>query len=113
MTKTTARGERYALLYPGGGYFYTGHWFVGLFDAVFSITLIVLLASRVAELVAGIPGSLQRSLTIAALLLVEKLLTTVHAGRLVRRLNPDEPPEPSPTQRPRRIEPTIGPTIGL
>jgi hypothetical protein len=108
MTKTASKGERYALLFPGGGYFYVGHWIVGFFDAVFSIALIVLLASRIAELVAGIPGSLQRCLTLAVLLIAEKIVTTLHAGRLIRKLNPEDVPEPELPPRRARIEPTIG-----
>jgi hypothetical protein len=79
---------KYSILFPGGGYFYTRHPFLGIGDALFETFLIVVL-------VVGIGSGLSNPETpltpedwtafglLAVLLVVEKLITIYHAHHYV------------------------------
>lgn len=92
---------RLSLLYPGGGYFYAGHWFLGLGDALVEA---ILLGAVISSLVIGL-GFAQQQLEplepartmgdhltgagiIALLLILEKLFTIHHGRRFVREFIP-------------------------
>lgn len=93
---------RRSLLIPGGGYFYTGHWFLGLGDffveAYLLVVLIVVLGFAMGFIkdTSGNPG--EASLAggeawiaagfVAAILVVEKLLTIHHCRRFIREFIP-------------------------
>jgi hypothetical protein len=98
---------RRSLLIPGGGYFYTGHWFLGLGDFLAEAYLLILLIVFLAAALAPTPASPgQESLTsrevwiaagiIAAILSLEKWLTIHHCRRFIREFIPlghGEPPQ--------------------
>lgn len=71
-------------LIPGGGYFYTGHPFLGIADAFFEI---ILIAAIVAMLIPGptsSPGDYTAAIALGVLLLVEKLITVYHANHFIK-----------------------------
>lgn len=86
-----------SLVIPGGGYFYTGYWFLGVCD--FFVEAVLLLAVLFGALeLAGVspPPPDEQPITavglafIAGLLVVEKLLTVHHCRRFVRGFIPIE-----------------------
>lgn len=93
---------RRSWLIPGGGYFYTGNWFLGLGDFLVEAYLLVLMILS-ALFAAGIivdepanpneapftggPAWITAGL-LAAVLIVEKLLTVHHCRRFVRNFIP-------------------------
>ena len=83
---------RLSLLIPGGGYFYTGHWFLGILDFIVEgLLLVVFLDLLVSFLIA--PGDEHlwiTAITVGSLLAIEKALTVHHARRFVREFIPAE-----------------------
>ncbi len=103
LFKTNREMVRRSLLFPGGGYFYAGYWWLGIGDAlVESILLGVLVGSGL--IAAGLPeanlGVLERSTGpsealflagfLAVVLILEKLLTIHHGRRFLRDILPDD-----------------------
>lgn len=92
---------RRSLLIPGGGYFYVGHWFLGLADFIVEAYLVILVVIFV--LVAfGMPDSLFEpnelpattgvdlflAALVAVILALEKWLTIHHCRRFIREFIP-------------------------
>ena len=111
------------MLLPGGGYFYTGHPFIGIGDALGeSYLLILTLVSLVLALLGDGEAMLTFLLFLAALT-IEKLVTIYHSnsflaefiptdlkallsGRQVQTVQTELPPAPvtpEPSRRPEEI----------
>jgi hypothetical protein len=119
--KNRATALRYSVLLPGGGYFYTGHPYMGAADAVVeSYLLLVMLVTLGAGLL-GTPQALSNSLGVAVVLVLEKLLTIYHSngflaefipanlkavlsGRPVQEAPAELPPPPPIPERRQRVE---------
>lgn len=78
-----------SLLFPGGGYFYTGHTFLGIMDA---ITEGILLLVLIAHLVGAFddPESWGFVLLFAVLLAYEKWITIYHAKHYITEYIPKD-----------------------
>lgn len=83
---------RRALLIPGGGYFYTGHWFLAVADFIVeAYLLVVFLGLLFMVLTENNDASLWLLLAfIGFLLALEKLLSIHHCRRFVREFMPAE-----------------------
>jgi hypothetical protein len=93
---------RRSLLIPGGGYFYTGHWFLGfgdlLLEAYLLVLLVVVLGFALGFLEDTSANPAEPSLAggeawiavafVAVILVLEKLLTIHHCRRFVREFIP-------------------------
>jgi hypothetical protein len=97
LFKDKATAVRRSLLIPGGGYFYTGHTFLGVMDAFAEGILILLILLLLVEMSGGMdpaPGEPAASWGMVILLLlvlaVEKLWTIHHAHRFIRDYIPAE-----------------------
>jgi len=119
--KSRAKALTRSIVLPGGGYFYTGHPFLGACDALGEAYLVIL---NVVVLFAGLLGDAEALATLPvflALLVGEKVGTVYHAnsflkefipenlkallrGRPVQRVQPELPPIPAPPQPKRRPE---------
>lgn len=88
--KTRERAVRYSLIYPGGGYFYTGHPVLGVFDALTELFLLALLVAALLDLGAGPPERAGSVLFLAALLAIEKAVSVYHALHYVKGYLPAE-----------------------
>jgi len=106
---------------PGGGYFYTGHPFLGIGDALGESYLVIL---TLVVLFAGLLGDAEAMATfpiVLVILVLEKLLTVYHSnsflaefipadlkallsGRPVQRVQPELPPIPAPPEPEHRPE---------
>jgi hypothetical protein len=87
---------RRSLLIPGGGYFYVGHWFVGI--GYFIVEAILLFATILFPLLFALSSEEHRSphflvlivLFYGGILAIEKWLTVRHCRRLIRDFIPVE-----------------------
>jgi len=111
--KSRAKALTRSVLVPGGGYFYTGHPFLGAGDALGEAYLVIL---TLVVLLAGLAGDAEAMATFPFVLMVlvlEKLLTVYHSNsflaefipenlkamrssRPVQRVQPEQPPIPAP-----------------
>jgi hypothetical protein len=119
--KTRAKARTRSILLPGGGYFYTGHPFLGACDALGEAYLVIL---NVVVLCAGLLGDAEAMATLPvflALLVGEKVGTIHHSnsflkefipadlkallsGRQVQKVQMELPPIPAPSEPKRRPE---------
>jgi len=97
LFKDKSTALRRSLLIPGGGYFYTGHIFLGVMDAIAEGFLMLLILLLVLE-TAGVtptpadepPATWAAVIIVLVLLGVEKLFTIHHANRFIRDYIPVE-----------------------
>jgi len=88
--KSLDEGRRIALIYPGGGYFYTGHWFLGVGDALAELFLITLLIVSILGINEGVEGAMEVSILFAVLLVIEKAISLYHTNHFIREYIPKE-----------------------
>jgi len=79
--KSKSEALKYSIIYPGGGYFYTRHTFLGLGDALTESVLIILF-------IAGLIANKTREemfsiLFIGVILVIEKLVTIYDSNKFV------------------------------
>jgi len=86
--KTKKRALMLSLLVPGGGYFYTGHPVLGLFDALVEGGLLLLVVSGLVLAASGEPDIAPEIGLFGVLLVIEKLITIYHASHYVQELLP-------------------------
>jgi hypothetical protein len=85
--KNMEGAKKLSILYPGGGYFYTGHPILGIMDAITEGLLIIFL-------IVNIVGALERIelwgsvFFVAILLSIEKLISIYHAKHYVSEYIP-------------------------
>ncbi|OGW28404.1 MAG: hypothetical protein A2X56_00140 [Nitrospirae bacterium GWC2_57_13] len=82
-----------SIFLPGGGYFYTGHPFLGLGDAIGEIILLVVVAFSAYNVVFGTAdpvGDLMLLAIFGVLLVFEKIMTVYHAKHFVKEYIPVE-----------------------
>lgn len=96
--KSRKRALQLSIWLPGGGYFYTGHPFLGLADAVFEIFLLVTIVVSVIPNTNFPNGNLGAAAVLGLLLIFEKMITIYHANHFVKEyltadgdLTPDRP----------------------
>ena len=77
---------KYSILFPGGGYFYTGHPWLGIADAFAEVFLFLMMISGL-FLAFGPEGDPEVALILMAIfgvfLIIEKLVTIYHAQHFV------------------------------
>jgi hypothetical protein len=91
-----------SLIVPGGGYFYTRHWFLGVGDFLveaYLLIMVIILAASALGLIANPPGETGgepmkgaaawiAAAFVAAILAAEKWLTVHHCRRFIREFIP-------------------------
>lgn len=88
--KSKAEAKRISIIYPGGGYFYTGHPWLGIGDA---ITESILLLSVVLTLVDALQGgkdSFATFVSFSVILALEKAITVYHSNHFIKEYIPKE-----------------------
>jgi hypothetical protein len=86
--KDKARARKLSIIFPGGGYFYTGHRYFGIVDALVETYLLLLLLFSLIGAIAGAPGGFFVSFFFTAILTIEKSITIYHANRYVEEYIP-------------------------
>jgi hypothetical protein len=88
--KNERKARNLSILYPGGGYFYTNHPYLGIGDAIVETILIAMVLLSLANLLpdgdsdAALPGIVFFGL----ILIIEKLYTVFHAKHYVKEYIP-------------------------
>lgn len=88
--KNKEEAKKISIIYPGGGYFYTRHPFLGISDAIAETILIVLVISSLINAINGVEGSGVIFLTYAFILAAEKVITVYHSSHFVKEYIPVE-----------------------
>lgn len=88
--KNERKARFLSILFPGGGYFYTGHPFLGLGDAIIETVLIFLVAMALLNVAIGAETSvwIPQVVLFGIVLFLEKLYTIFHAKHYVKEYIP-------------------------
>jgi hypothetical protein len=98
--KSRARARNLSIWVPGGGYFFTGHPYLGIADAFIELLFLLVIVAALIPTDAMPNGDLVTAGVFAAFLLVEKLITVYHANHFVKEFLPvDRVPIPRSPQR--------------
>ncbi len=88
--KNKAEGRTISLIYPGGGYFYTRHPFLGVGDAITETLLLVLVIVSLLNVFKGAKGSAVGLFIFALALAIEKAITVYHSNHFIEEYIPDQ-----------------------
>jgi hypothetical protein len=91
--KSERKARALSIFLPGGGYFYTGHHFLGIGDAVVEGALLVVVITSLADILFGAVdplGKMKLLVIFGALLVYEKLISIYHARHYVKEYIPLE-----------------------
>ncbi len=88
--KSLKEGKKISWLYPGGGYFYTKHYILGVFDAIVEAYLILF---AVACLIIALTEEIELMVAfifILFALMIEKLISVYHAKSFIKEYIPKQ-----------------------
>jgi hypothetical protein len=88
--KDKDEGKKISLIYPGGGYFYTRHPFLGVSDAIVETILLVFVIVSLINVINGVEGSGADLCIFAIVLVFEKLITVYHSNHFIKEYIPKE-----------------------
>ena len=88
--KDKDEGKRISLIYPGGGYFYTRHPFLGVGDAIVETILLVLVIVSLIDAIKGVEGSGVELFAFAIVLVIEKAISVYHSNHFIKEYIPKE-----------------------
>ena len=90
--KDGERAIKLSILYPGGGYFYTRHPWLGIGDAITEGMLLIIVIAGLIEALSGEgePGAWGSVFIFAAALVIEKAHTIYHAKHYVNEYIPED-----------------------
>jgi hypothetical protein len=114
--KDKAQARKISIIYPGGGYFYTRHPFLGIGDAFTELYLTVLVLAVLANVIMGAIEAVPALVLLGFILAFEKTLTVYHSNHFINEFIPKDrkievlvsslqsppqsvhPPEPTPEE---------------
>ena len=88
--KDKDEAKKISLIYPGGGYFYTRHPFLGISDAIVETILLILVILSLINVVYGVEGSVLNLFIFAILLVIEKAITVYHSNHFIKEFIPKD-----------------------
>jgi len=88
--KEKDKAKKISLIYPGGGYFYTRHPFLGISDAIVETILLVLVIVSLIDVTKGVEGSGVELFTFGILLVIEKVISVYHSNHFIKEYIPKE-----------------------
>ena len=88
--KNKAKGQRMSIIYPGGGYFYTGHPVLGIVDAITELILMVVVIMSLLDLIKGDEHSTASLITFGIALIIEKVMSVYHSNHFIKEYIPEE-----------------------
>ena len=77
-----------AILFPGGGYLYTRHYFIGLLNAIVEICLLAGIALTLQDMLNKVEGSLKYIALMGAIYLAIKIISVIHSTHFVDEFIP-------------------------
>lgn len=88
--KSRTKARKLSLWLPGGGYFYTGHPYLGIIDAVIELLFLVIIISSLVPTSNNPNGDLALAAIFTVFLIIEKAITVYHANHFVKEYLPVE-----------------------
>ena len=88
--KEKDKGKKISLIYPGGGYFYTRHPFLGISDAIVETILLVLVIVSFINVTKGVKGSGIELFIFGIVLVIEKAISVYHSNHFIKEYIPKE-----------------------
>ena len=88
--KNKEQTKRISLIYPGGGYFYTGHPLLGIADALTEIYLTMLVLFGLIAAISGASGGIFTFVFIGAIMALEKAMTVYHSNHFIKEYIPKD-----------------------
>ncbi|MBI4846475.1 MAG: hypothetical protein HY810_08440 [Candidatus Omnitrophica bacterium] len=86
--KSKDAGKKISWIYPGGGYFYTRHLFLGIGDAITEVILLVLVVNSFVDTVSGNGEAVFAFVVFGIILIFEKLTTVYETNHFVSEYIP-------------------------
>jgi hypothetical protein len=77
-----------AILVPGGGYFYTRHYLIGLLNAIVEIYLLAYFYVALADVLNKVEGSMLYAGVLGAVYLVVKIISVIHSTHFIEDFIP-------------------------
>ncbi len=77
-----------AILFPGGGYFYTRHYFIGLLVAIVEIFLLLYIAVALQDVLNKVGGSMIYLVVLSAILGAIKIISVIHSSHFIEEFIP-------------------------
>ena len=88
--KSMSEARKISIIFPGGGYFYTGHPFLGLGDAIVEVFLILIVASSLVDVIGGVPDSEGALIVFGLALAFEKIISVYHSNHFIEEYIPKD-----------------------
>jgi hypothetical protein len=88
--KNKEQTKRISLIYPGGGYFYTGHPLLGVGDALTETYLMVLVITASIVAISGVAENIPVVVLLGVILALEKVLTVYHSNHFIKEYIPKD-----------------------
>jgi hypothetical protein len=88
--KDKERARKISIIYPGGGYFYTGHPFLGVGDALAETYLLLLVIVAFMAAISGVAEGISTLIFFAVILVLEKLMTVYHSNHFIKEYIPKD-----------------------
>lgn len=110
--KDKAEARKISIIYPGGGYFYTRHPFLGLGDALTELYLTVLVLTVLVDVIMGNVEAVSALVILGLILALEKAITVFHSNHFINEFipkdrniaasasSPQSPPRSAPPREP-------------
>jgi hypothetical protein len=77
-----------AILFPGGGYFYSRHYLLGLLNAIVEIFLLLYIAVTVEDVLNRVEGSMVHLLVFGAIFVAVKIIAVIHSTHFIEEFIP-------------------------
>jgi hypothetical protein len=77
-----------AILFPGGGYFYTRHYLLGLLNAIVEIFLLLYIATTLENVLNRVEGSIPPMLLLSAIFVAVKAISVIHSTHFIEEFIP-------------------------
>jgi hypothetical protein len=77
-----------AILFPGGGYFYTRNYLIGLLNAIVEIFLLAYIAVILQDVLNGVEGNIGKMLVLGAIFAAVKIISVIHSTHFVNEFIP-------------------------
>jgi len=88
--KEKDEGRRTSIIYPGGGYFYTRHPWLGTSDAIAEFLLIIFVILSFVDYLNGVKDSGFLLIWFAVFLVIEKFTSVYHSNHFIKEYIPKE-----------------------
>lgn len=88
--KNRQKAKKVSIIYPGGGYFYTRHFFLGIGDAVAETYLTLLVLIALYNVILGYTSNIPVMAFIALILLIEKAISVYECNHFIAEYIPTQ-----------------------